>query len=538
MARATDDDNVVPLAKKKRNPPPAPPTDKRPEIRLEPGENVRVIDQSVEALKAKRDIFEYASRLCVIHVTKTEEVGAITRPVGAVRVHYLDTTLLTEHMDNASRFLKYDGRVGDYRTVNAPRRVAEHILARGNWPAFPKLDGILEAPILWRGEVIDRLGYHQDSRFFLAKLPLGYSPLRDTPTPKDAEHALYHLEDSVSTFPHKTEADKSAHIAGRMSAVQRRAMAACPALAINANAAATGKTLTSRCMAELATGRPPALISLSGDEQEDEKRLAAALLAADPVVSCDNIEGTIGCPLLNSMITEPEVAVRVLGGSNLVRVPTNMTLILNGNNLAITRDLRRRVLLINLDAGCEKPEERVFSRDALAFVRENRAKLIRAVLTISLAYKAAGEPHVGTSTYGGFSEWDRLVRRPLVWLGLPDPLGPAQGLREIDPDYQATRSLFHQWFELFGVRGATSAEAITAARKQLSRADGGVDWKHPELREVLQQVASDRLDSRTLSAWLRRHRDRIVSGYSLRQGEDIHGHVARWTVIDCEVRRG
>lgn len=531
-----DEGKVVPLDKGKK--PPAPPTDKRPEIRLEPGDNPRITDQIAEAIAARGDVMTYGDRLAVVYRTTNDEKGAVFRPAGSVRVHYVDKVLLTEHADRAVRCMKYDGRIRDWRLVNVPKRYAETLMSRGHWPEFRYLAGFSEVPVIYRDEVIDRPGYHHNSGLYIAALPKGYRPLRDTPTPKEAEHAVDRLKESTSTFPYKTSADYAAGVALDMSAVLRRTLPSCPAFAINASTAGTGKSLRARVSAMLATGRNPVTISLSGKDEEDEKRLVSVLLASDPVVCADNIEGTIGCPLLNSMITEPEVAVRVLGISHMPRVRTNLTLILNGNNLNITRDMRRRVCLVNLDAGVEKPEERKFSRDAVDYVAERRAQLVRDVLTVSMAYLAAGEPHVGTSSYGSFEEWDRLVRRPLVWLGVGDPLEPAQGLREIDLDHQTTRALLHQWFTLFGGRGATSAEAITAARRSRQRFDGGIDWEHPELREVLQQIAGDRLETRTLSAWLRRHKERIVDGLALRQGEDHHGHVARWTVIECEVRRG
>jgi putative DNA primase/helicase len=213
-----------------------------------------------------------------------------------------------------------------------------------------------------------------------------------------------------------------------------------------------------------------------------------------------------------------------------VRLPTSITLILNGNNLAITRDLRRRVLMMRLNAGVERPEERTFGRDAIEHVLERRGTIIRSVLTLSLAYHQAGRPHVGTTTYGGFQEWDMAVRRPLVWCNLPDPLLPSEGLREIDPDIQNTRAMFSAWHEVF-VEGSTTANALRAARKMKHRFDGDDEPLHPDLRDAIQAAVGDRLDSRVLSRWLRRHRDRIIDRLTLVQEEDLHAKVARWRVV-------
>lgn len=533
-----DEGKVVPLDKGKK--PPAPPTDKRPEIKIEEGQLPRAIQQSIEALAASGSIYVYGNRLVVIHTTAKEEVGTITRPAGAARVHYVDGVLLTEMLTKVARFRKYDRRLEEesrWRTINAPRRLGDHILARGTWPEFKQLDGIVETPTIWRGEIINRPGYHHSSRLFLAGLPAGYKPPPDTPSAHEAGAALDRLLDAVSTFPFETEADASACVAGIMTGVVRRPLPSAPAIAKSANSPATGKSLLARLMSAIATGRPPTIISLTGDEGEDEKRLASALLAGDQIVSADNVEAALSGALLCSMLTEPSAAVRMLGSSVLVPVPTNVCLMLNGNALVIEKDLRRRVLLIRLNAGIERPEERTFSRDAVQYVLDRRGSLIRDILTIVKAYQVAGEPHVGTRSYGGFEEWDRAVRRPLVWLGLPDPLEPAEGLRDIDPDLQACRTLFQVFVDIFGPRGATTAELIAAARKHNPRFDGDSEPAHPELREVLQFIATDRLDSRRLGWWLRRHRDRIIDGLSLRQGTDHHAKVAKWTVVECGVKR-
>lgn len=526
--------------------PPEQDHDDRPSIKIEEGELPRLIDQSTAALTHLNKIYIYGERPCIIHTAPHEETGTISRPAGATRVHYPDGVHLTELLTSAAKYYRFDRRLinedsgkkdGGYRLVNAPRRIADHILARGAFHEFPRLDGIIEAPTVWHGEKIDRPGYHVASRLYLTQLPAGYRSPASDPTLKDALRAVNRMLDTISTFSFATEADRAAAIAAMMSPVLRRTLPSAPALCFDAPASGSGKSLLARVVSEIAIGRQGSLLALTGDEAEDEKRLAAGLLAADSILSADNLEAAPGGSLINSMLTEPSVSVRVLGQSLLVPVPTNVSLLINGNNLQIVRDMRRRVLLVRLNAGCERPEERVFTRDAVQYVRERRGSLIRDILTIVLAYQNANEPPVGTHPFGGFEQWDRTVRRPLVWCGLDDPLLPVDGLREMDPDLEATRSLFSSWREAFGDRGATCAEAIAAARKYTSRFDGDTESDHPELRESLQMAATDKLDSRRLAAWLRRHRDKIVDGLTLRQGADGHAKVARWTVIECGVRR-
>lgn len=90
-------------------------------------------------------------------------------------------------------------------------------------------------------------------------------------------------------------------------------------------------------------------------------------------------------------------------------------------------------MLIRLDAGVERPEERSFDFDPRASARRDRAKLVVAALTILRVFVVSGASSV-RPTLGGFAEWSDLVRSAIVWLGLPDPLANADRVRTDDPE--------------------------------------------------------------------------------------------------------
>jgi putative DNA primase/helicase len=209
----------------------------------------------------------------------------------------------------------------------------------------------------------------------------------------------------------------------------------------------------------------------------------------------------------------------------MLNVPTHALLIATGNNLAVIGDLKRRVLMIRLDAQTERPEQRTFNRDHLAEITARRGEIITDALTICGAYLTAGEPKIdGLFGFGGFEQWDRMVRRPLVWLGLPDPLLPAEGLRDQDPDLEAMRLLFTAWR-----RVVADGMAVTAA--ELLNMGGAINQ---DLHDALQLVCSEKANGRRLGFWLRSHRNRIVDSLQLlHAGADGHAKVAKWKVAKC-----
>lgn len=218
----------------------------------------------------------------------------------------------------------------------------------------------------------------------------------------------------------------------------------------------------------------------------------------------------------------------------MTSVPTNTFLAATGNQIQIRGDLKRRVCMIRLDAHDERPERRKFSRNHLEYVAANRGELIRAALTIPLAYLAAGTPDVQIHPMGGFEVWDRLVRRPLVWLGFPDPLASSESLRDADPELEAMRQFMIECSLIYKDEPFTAADVVADAMETEREVNGkstGIAVR-PALRDAVRVVCRDKASSSALGYWLRAHRDRIVDGMRIEHaGEHGRSKVSRWKVV-------
>lgn len=275
-------------------------------------------------------------------------------------------------------------------------------------------------------------------------------------------------------------------------------------------------------------------MSLGNDGNEFDKRLAGTLLIGDQVICIDNIDRPLGGDLICQAITSGTLSIRPLGASQIVSVPSRSLLLMTGNNVVIRGDLNRRVLVIRLDAKCERPEAREFDRDLLEDASSNRRELVEAALTITHAYHLAGCPPVADlSPFGGFAAWDRLVRRPLAWAGFGDPLTPSSENREDDPDRSAMRALFHAWYERYGDQTITAAQVIDAATAGTSRFDGnGSDLADEALHDVIAQILGGKITARAFGYVLRRYRDRIADGLKLEHlGPTGRNKVIGWRVV-------
>ena len=56
------------------------------------------------------------------------------------------------------------------------------------------------------------------------------------------------------------------------------------------------------------------------NEEETEKRLGAALLAGQPIINIDNVNGDLGGDALCQIVERPVVEIRILGKSELARI--------------------------------------------------------------------------------------------------------------------------------------------------------------------------------------------------------------------------
>ena len=250
----------------------------------------------------------------------------------------------------------------------------------------------------------------------------------------------------------------------------------------------------------IATGKPAPVIAQGRREDETQKRLGAALIAGDSIISIDNCADAIGGDLLCQATTQQILRIRLLGQSRNIDAPSNACLFATGNNLAIAGDMTRRALLCSLDPQVERPELRTFSTSPLQTARDNRGTYVGAALTIMRAYHRAGCPG-GVDPLGSFERWCRRVRDALIWVGLTDPCTTIEKVRKSDPRLTALIAVVEQWYFTAGTKRLTVRQLVEQANEA------------PDLKETLATVAGDGgpINNKRLGKWLAANADRYVS---------------------------
>lgn len=530
-------DNITKLAEVKKlkrsaPPPPADSDDKRPLIRIVPGEIERMVNEAEAALIAMDDgLYRQGGRIVRAMWESIKTAGG--GDGYAMRLSQVTAPHLYERFSAAARFEVWSPAADDYVKANCPKDITEVYLARdGRW-RLPFLLGVVTAPTLRPdGSLLDKPGYDELTGLIYDPLGIDFPAVAESPTRDDALAALELLKEPIRGYPLQG-AQLAVAISAIITTVIRRALRTAPMHAFSASTAGSGKSMLVDIAAMIATGSPAAVTSTGRDKYGDaelEKRLTSSMLASDAVLSLDNLEEPLGSAFLCQLLTQTDVKLRPLGKSVNVVVPVTTSFFATGNNLIILGDLTRRILVANFAVDEERPELRKFDFNPLDLCKDKRAQYVHAALTIVRAYLVSGE-NVDEVPLGSYGEWSRLVRDPLIWLGVGNPVDVMEEVRKGDPRLNDLRQMLTAWSEKFGSNPCGVDEAIAAANEQWPNVGPNDEiYVNKDLREALMSIAGagNTINGKRLSWYLRKNKDRTVDG--LRFMVDEEEKRMRWLV--------
>ena len=495
-----------------------PPT-KRPTILIRQELTV-VTDKAIEAVVARPDLGVYVRGRNLVTVSRdgSGREKWLRRPSGAPVIVQIEQARMLAILDLAAEWVKWNERLQVEIPQRPPYWVATQILARLEWP-YPYLEAVIETPTLrWDGSILADPGWDEDTGLLYEPMPgIEWPTIPDQPTNDDVRDAVAALVDPVRDFPFVASTDRAAYVAAVLTIVARDMIdGPTPMFPIRAPTPGTGKTLLAEVIGLIGTGREPPAMTMTYENEELRKRITSLAMEGTSLVLLDNLSGSLGSDALAAALTKTEWEDRILGASQMVRVPLRAVWLASGNNLGFRRTLGRRVVPIDLDAGIETPEDRTgFKYDDLKeHVRDARPSLVIAALTLLRGFHMDRRPRHSAPRMGSFEAWDDLVRSAIVWAGLDDPAAtgdPTRGRGRVrsqaDDDTERLGSLLdalsREYSEAF-----TTADVIQRA---------GHD---PELRGILDVAAGRRggpATAQSLGATFREAKDRPVGGLALRR---------------------
>ena len=505
------------------------PEDDRPEIEIRQELNA-VTDEAMAAVAARDDLGVYVRGRMLVTVGRDGSTPDrwLRRPPGSPVIVPIEHARMLAILDAAVAWVKFNARAKDTLPARPPDWVAQQLLARLEWP-FKYLEAVTENPTIREdGSILNTPGWDESTGLLYEPMPgVTWPAVPDRPTRGQMEAATGALLDPVADFPFVAGSDRSAYVAAVLSLLARHRIGGpVPMFTVRAPTPATGKTLLADLIGLIGTGRVPPAMTMTYEGEELRKRVTSLAVAGTPLVLIDNLSGSIGSDTLAAALTASEWEDRILGSTQMVRVPLRTIWLATGNNLGFRRTLGRRVVPLDLDAGLEVPEDRTGFRypDLLGHVREQRPQLVAAALTILRGFHVAGRPLHGGARMGSFEAWDDLVRSAVVWAGLDDPAGTEEGKgrgrvrAQGDDDTETYGALLEALTERYGDGTPFStADVIQRARD------------NAELQTILDVAAASargggHATARSLGNTLREMVGRPIGGLIL------HRHKRTWSV--------
>lgn len=502
--------------------------DDRPLIQIAAGQLARIAAEAEEHLIAAGAAF-YQRGNHLVRPVLIETPAARGRTMQVPRLAMVDDIYMRLALAEHIRWEKFDKRCDDWVAADPTKDIAATLNARyGDWK-FPPVTGVIGTQTMrWDGSLVLRPGYDPQTGLILVNPP-ELPDMPDKPTRDDALDAIALLKELIADFPFAGQGSISVALSAFITPVVRAALAAAPMHVTTAPQMGSGKSYLFDIAAAIALGQLCPVIAAGKSEDEMEKRLGAALMGGQPIISIDNVNGELGGEMLCQAVERPVIKPRILGKSDMGEVQNRATFFATGNNITLLDDMTRRVIICALDAGEEKPELRRFRTKPAQVVLDDRGPYIAACLNVVRAYHLAGKPN-RLPPLASFEDWSDMVRSALVWLGEDDPIITMERARENDPMRVAFAAFIHAWSTEVGTGRSyemTAAELVKAAEE----GQQGV-WRHPLLRDAVHEIIPEkRLNSKSLGKWLARHENKLSGGLKLvKVPDEVHGH--RWYLLD------
>jgi len=296
-----------------------------------------------------------------------------------------------------------------------------------------------------------------------------------------------------------------------------------PAFHVRAPIAGSGKTYLCELIGAFAGPGGNAKVSYPTTSEEATKVILSLLLPSPAVIEFDDMDTDwIPHGIIKRMLTAEQITDRILGVSKTATVSTRSLFLGSGNNVGPIRDLLRRVLTIHIDPRCATPATMAYKGRPLDKVRQQRGVYVVAVLTVILAWRAAGSAREAVNNIVTFDgAWSDYCRYPLMWLGQPDPATALLEQVSHDPDGEALGGLMVEWHTAFSSTPTTVRKAVDAAL-----------YRHSDLLDAMREfpIAERNEINRTkLGQLLKKNANRIVGDFKFQQAE-ADGRTA-WRVV-------
>jgi hypothetical protein len=429
----------------------------------------------------------------------------------------LDVNTLRRELNNLINFKQEkfkDGKTS-HISIDCPKELSEELFYSLRKFRVKELERISRVPMLTHdGDVIAKSGYY-DSIKTIITIDDSECKCTNMPTKNQAKESLNYLKSILGEFDFKTINDQSAALAMLLTGVSRHLYKLSPGFAVNANVPETGKSALINVLNYMLTGCEARCIGWA-QEEEMNKKILTSLMQSHQVINIDNVKGTVSNANWESSFTSGYFNGRLLGLNKDFDANAQIIWTINGNNLEYSNDLKRRLLMIGLT------RKSAASRDFAivnfeAYLSKNQNKMLDSALTVVSAFlkRDKNEDMVWPVPVASFGDWDRVVRRCLLWLGEEDPWVATQDYAKSDESQARLGEFLDKWYKVFGSKSITGSELAKCLTEKQKEVEAMELYEYLSMLDKVYERDNNRINTRQLGRYLSKLDGSMAWGYRL-----------------------
>ncbi len=189
--------------------------EEKPQIWVTPNES-HVIDEAITLLATRQNLYQRGGNLVQV-VTGTAAPPEIARPSDAPHIGLVKFARIQEHLADAADWFNPDAQAEENRKIHPPAWVVKGIDARGQWSGVPRIEAVVQSPILRaNGSILQAAGYDSATGIFYQP-EVEFPPVPESPTRDDALLARDALLEVVRDFPYASEAHRAGWLAATLT---------------------------------------------------------------------------------------------------------------------------------------------------------------------------------------------------------------------------------------------------------------------------------------------------------------------------------
>lgn len=425
-----------------------------------------------------------------------------------------------------------------------PRSVAESAIALPDQlVSVRKLKGVTHVPMIRAdGGLLDTPGYDPESKtLYLPEPGLKIPPIPAKPTSKQVKEAVELIDQMIGEFNFNADHDRSNYIGFLLTPLLRHVVPPPYKMGvITAPMPGSGKSFLASFGRIIHGG---VLRAELPEKDEELKKDITTILSETtaPVVTFDNLGGVVRSSSLASLITDGTWEQRRLGGNIQITVPNDRLWLFTGNNVKLGGDLPRRAVWVTIDPKVPNPHERTDFKikDIQGWVRDNRALLLWALLTMIQGWDTAGRP-ARSREADTFGKWSEVVEGILTYAEIPGGFDSKASRREeIGQDDSEWEEFLESVERVFGTSPWTCRELLRKVTVNLDPLLGGIvasqgpihlDALPTELTSKLRLGDEPLRLAKSLGRWLDNRDGRWAGTITVRSAGKDRTKTALWRV--------